>query len=274
MPPMQSTLKLNDGHEMPLLGFGTGQLNELTNDAVGEAIAAGYRLIDTATRYNNEARVGEAVRASGVPREALFITTKVWPDRFDGVPADFDESLARLRLDSVDLYLLHWPAPWQDNYVAAWRDLIRLRDEGRARSIGVANFNARQIQRLADETGVSPAVNQVEMHPHFQQSALRAFHAAHGVVTQAWSPLGAGRILDDPSLAAIAGRHGKTPAQIILRWLYDNGVVAIPKSANPKRIRANLDIFGFELSKGDLGSIAALDTPDGRIGADPEAFPR
>ena len=274
MPSMQSTLKLNDGHEMPLLGFGTGQLNELTNDALGEAIAAGYRLIDTATRYNNETRVGAAVRASGVPRASLFITTKIWPDRFDSVREAFSENLGRLQMDYVDLYMLHWPAPWQNNYVDAWRQLIRLREEGRSRSIGVANFDAEQIQRLADETGVVPAVNQVEMHPHFQQTALRAFHAAHGIVTEAWSPLGAGRILDDPSLTAIARRHGKTTAQVILRWLYDSGVVAIPKSATPQRIRANLDLFDFDLTPADIGSIAALDSPDGRIGASPEAFPR
>lgn len=274
MPPMPSTLTLNDGHEMPLLGFGTGQLNERTNEALGEAIAAGYRLIDTATRYNNEARVGEAVRASGMPREALFITTKLWPDRFDSAPEAFAESLARLRMDSVELYLLHWPAPWQGNYVDAWRHLIRFREERRARSIGVANFNAEQIQRLVEETGEVPAVNQVEMHPHFQQTALRAFHAAHGIATQAWSPLGAGALLNDPVLATIAKRHGREPAQIILRWLYDSGVVAIPKSANAARIRANLDIFGFGLTPDDAASIAALDRPDGRTGAHPDTFPR
>jgi 2,5-diketo-D-gluconate reductase A len=276
MPPVQSALKLNDGHEIPRIGFGTGQLNDATNRALGEAIGAGYRLIDTAARYRNEERVGATVRAAAVPRETLFITTKIWPDSFgfDRMLKAFDASLARLRLDSVDFYLLHWPAPWLNLYVESWRALIRLREEGRVKSIGVANFDAEQIQRLADETGIPPAVNQVELHPHFQQAALRTFHAQHGIATGAWSPLGQGRILGDRTLAALAKKYGKTPAQIVLRWHYQNGVVAIPKSADPERIRSNIDIFDFELGADDMAAIGALDNADGRIGADPDSFPR
>lgn len=275
MPPSQTTIKLNDGHEMPAIGFGTGQLNELTDVAVGEAIAAGYRLIDTASRYKNEARVGRAVRASGVPRQALFITTKVWPDSFghDAVLASFAHSLKELALDSVDLFLLHWPAPERGLYVESWRALIRLREEGKARSIGVSNFNAEHIQRLVEETSEIPAVNQVELHPRFQQAALRAFHAGHGVATMASSPLGQGAMLGDGVLAGIGAKHGKSPAQVALRWHVQSGVAPIPKSADAGRIRANIDIFDFELDEGDLAAITALDSADGRIGSDPETFP-
>jgi 2,5-diketo-D-gluconate reductase A len=276
MSAVQRAVKLNDGYEMPHIGFGTGQLNAATERVLGEAIAAGYRLIDSASRYKNEERVGITVRACAVPREALFVTTKLWPDRqgFDAALAGFEASMARLRLDYLDLYLIHWPAPWLDRYVDTWRALIRLREEGRARSIGVANFSAAQIQRLIDETGVVPAINQVELHPFFQQTPLRAFHAAHGVVTQCYSPLGQGRILGDRALTAIAAKHGKTPAQIVLRWHIENGVVPIPKSAAPQRIRANFDIFGFELDAEDSAKIAALDSATGRTGVDAETFPR
>jgi 2,5-diketo-D-gluconate reductase A len=276
MPPNQTTIKLNDGHEMPAIGFGTGQLNERTDEAVGAAIAAGYRLIDTASRYKNEARVGHAVRASGLPRQALFVTTKVWPDSFghDAVLTSFAESLERLNLDSVDLFLLHWPAPWLDLYVESWRALIRLREAGKARSIGVSNFTAAHIQRLVEETGVIPAVNQVELHPRFQQAALRTFHAGHGIATMAWSPLGQGAMVDDSVLAGIGAKHGKSAAQVALRWHFQSGVVPIPKSADAGRIAANIDIFDFELDADDLAAIAALDSADGRLGSDPEDFPR
>lgn len=269
-------LTLNDGRQMPRLGLGTGQLNAATEATLELAFAAGYRLIDTASRYRNEELVGKAVRASGMPREALFITTKLWPDNFgyDAAMREFDASLGRLGLPSVDLYLIHWPAPWLDLYVETWRALIRLREEGRATSIGVSNFSAAHLQRLSDETGVVPAVNQVELHPRFQQSALRAFHAASGIATEAWSPLGRGSAAEDARLAAIAARHGKSAAQVVLRWHYQSGIVAIPKSANPERLRANIEIFDFELDAGDMAAIAALDNPDGRTGPDPEEFPR
>lgn len=273
---VNATILLNDGQAMPHIGFGTGQLNELTDMAVLKAIAAGYRMIDTATRYRNEARVGASVRASGVPREALFVTTKVWPDCFghDATLRAFEESLERLGLDRVELYLLHWPAPWDGLYVESWRALIRLREEGRARSIGVSNFDEEQIRRLAEETGVMPAVNQVEVHPWFPQTQLLAFHAAQGIATQASSPLGNGRARGDPLLAEIGARYGKLPAQVTLRWLYQNGVAPIPKSASPAHIRANLDIFDFALGPEDLSAIASLESPDGRVGRDPAQFPR
>jgi 2,5-diketo-D-gluconate reductase A len=209
-----------------------------------------------------------------VPREALFVVTKLWPDRqgFDAALKGFEASMARLRLTHVDLYLIHWPAPWLGRYVDTWRAFIRLREEGRTKSIGVANFSPEQIQRLADETGIVPAVNQVELHPFFQQTALRVFHAAHGIATQGYSPLDQGRILRDATLVAIAAKHGKTPAQIALRWHLETGVVPIPKSATPERIRANADIFGFELDTEDMAKIAGLDKATGR--ANPDNFPR
>ncbi len=278
MPPLVPTLKLNDGHDMPRLGFGVYQIADRNVPrALRTAAEAGYRLIDTAAVYGNEAGVGEGVRAlsDSVPREELFITTKLWNDShgFDRALRAFDQSIRLLGLDSVDLYLIHWPAPRQSLYVETWRALLRLREEGRVKSIGVSNFNAEQIQRLANETGVVPAVNQIELHPFFQQTALRAFHAQHGIATEAWSPLGKARILDNRMLAAIAAKHGKTPAQIVLRWHMDNGVVAIPKSETPARIAENIDIFDFQLDGDDMEKIAALDTSGGRTGPDPAHFP-
>jgi 2,5-diketo-D-gluconate reductase A len=269
-------ITLNDGHDMPRQGFGVWQIaNTETAQAVREAIGAGYRLIDTAAVYGNEAGVGRAISQAIVPREALFITTKLWNDSqgFDATLRAFDHSMKLLGLEKLDLYLIHWPAPRLDAYAESWRALIRLREEGRVVSIGVSNFNAAQIQRLADETGILPAVNQIELHPFFQQTALRAFHGQHGIVTQGWSPLGKGRILEDRTLRAIAAKHGKTPAQIILRWHLENGIVAIPKSVTPARIRANFDIGGFELGAEDTARIASLDTPGGRVGPDPAHFP-
>ncbi len=274
--PIQPTIKLNDGHEMPRLGFGVWLISDAdTPRAVKTAIDAGYRLIDTAAAYDNEAGTGKAVREASVPPEDLFVTTKLWNDNhgFDNALRAFDTSMKLLGLASIELYLIHWPVPRQDRYVDTWRALIRLREEGRVQSIGVSNFNAEQIQRLADETGVVPAVNQVELHPFFQQTALRSFHAQNGIVTEAWSPLGRAKILGDRTLGAIAQKHGKTPAQIVLRWHLDSGIVAIPKSSNPDRIRANIDILGFELDADDMAKIAALDDANGRVGPNPATFP-
>jgi len=276
MSAAQPILKLIDGHEIPQLGFGVWQIpNEDAAKTVGEAIDAGYRSIDTAAIYGNETGVGEGIRKAGVSREELFITTKLWNDShgFDAALKAFEASAKRLGLQTVDLYLIHWPAPRLDAFVETWRAFIRLKEEGRTKSIGVSNFGASQLQRLAEETGVVPAVNQVELHPRFQQTALRAIHAAHGIATEAWSPLGQGRILEDKTLRAIAAKHGKTPAQIVLRWHLDSGIIAIPKSATAARIRENIDVFGFSLDADDLAGIAALDTPNGRIGPDPEHFP-
>ena len=276
MPTLQPSIKLNDGHEMPRIGFGVWQIvNAATADAVKAAIGAGYRLIDTAATYANEAGTGEAVREAAVPREELFVTTKLWNDShgYDEALRAFDASMKLLRLDSLDLYLIHWPVPKLGRYVDTWRALVRLREEGRVKSIGVSNFNAEQIQRLADETGAVPAVNQVELHPMFQQTALRSFHAQHGIVTEAWSPLGRARILEDETIVAVARKHGRTPAQIVLRWHLDNGIVAIPKTVSPQRMRENIDIPGFELDGDDLARIARLDDTNGRVGPDPASFP-
>jgi 2,5-diketo-D-gluconate reductase A len=216
--------------------------------------------------------VGRALREGAVPRSELFVTTKLWHDRHDDAARAFDESLARLGLDYVDLYLIHWPAPRQRKYVDAWRALVRLRDEGRARSVGVSNFNRDHLERIIDATGVVPAVNQVELHPRFQQRALRAFHAERGIVTEAWSPLGQGELLRDATITAIARRHGRTPAQVVIRWHLDEGHVAIPKSSRPARVRENFDVFDFTLDADDRERIAALDRRDGRMGLDPATF--
>lgn len=273
-PPIPA-LSLNDGRSIPQLGFGVYQLeDDRAPGIVGAAIEAGYRSIDTAAIYENETGIGRAVRAGPVARGDLFVTTKLWNDRqgYDATLRAFDESLARLGLDGVELYLVHWPCPARDLYVETWKAFIRLREEGRAKSIGVSNFTAAHLDRIIGETGVVPAVNQIELHPHFQQRALREVHARHGIVTESWSPLGQGRELNDPVLAAIAGRLGRTPAQVVLRWHIESGLVAIPKSATPARITQNIDVFGFALSASDHAALSDLDRPDGRIGPDPLTF--
>ena len=269
------TISLNDGRPMPQLGFGVWQVpNHEARSVVAQAIAAGYRSIDTAAMYGNEEGVGEAVRAAPVPREELFVATKLWNSDhgYDAALAAFDGSLARLGLDFVDLYLIHWPLPRGEAYLDTWRALIRLREEGRAKSIGVSNFTIRHLRRLMDETGVVPALNQIELHPRFQQRELREFHARHGIATEAWSPLGKGALMNDPTLAGVADKHRRTPAQVILRWHLDNGVIAIPKSVNPSRIRENISLFDFELSSEDRRAIESLDDRTGRIGPDPDVF--
>jgi 2,5-diketo-D-gluconate reductase A len=270
-----AVLTLNDGKRIPQLGFGVWRLSDEEAPAVvGTALEAGYRLIDTAAMYGNEAGIGRAVAASGLPREDIFVATKVWNDRhgYDETLRACEESLGRLALDYVDLYLVHWPVPQRGAYVDTWRALMRLREDGRARSIGVCNFTVEHLKRVIDATGSTPSVNQVELHPRFQQKALRAFHQEAGIVTEAWAPLGRGGLLDDPVIQAIAGKHGRTPAQIVLRWHLDGGTVAIPKSATPARIRENRELDGFTLDAEDLARIAALDDPAGRMGPDPETF--
>jgi len=267
-------LTLRDGHSMPQLGFGVWQVppDEVVAP-VATALAAGYRLIDTAAAYRNEKGVGRAIAESGIPRDELFVTTKLWnPDHgYDKTHSAFEDSLGRLGLDWLDLYLIHWPVPSAGLYVEAWKAMIDLVDRGLVRSIGVSNFNPAHVQRLIDETGVVPVVNQVELHPGFAQPEVRAFDAAHDIVTEAWSPLGQGRgLLDDPVLGAVAQAHGRTPAQVALRWNLQLGNVVIPKSVTPARIRANLEVFDFELDDDDMARVAAL--PGRRLGPDPDTF--
>ncbi|SDV46098.1 aldo/keto reductase [Chitinasiproducens palmae] len=268
------TLRLNDDRAFPQLGLGVWRAsNEEVGDAIAVALDAGYRSIDTAAIYGNEEGVGRGIAAANVPRDTLFVTTKVWNDRqgHDETLAACDESLHRLGLDYVDLYLIHWPVPSKDRFVETWRALIALRDAGKARSIGVSNFTETQLQRLIDETGVVPAVNQIELNPLMQQPALRAFHRAHGIITECWSPLTRGKAFEDPVLTRIATRHGKTAAQIILRWHMQHGLVAIPKSVTPARIRENVAVFDFALDDAEMREIDGLDRGQ-RDGPDPETF--
>ncbi|MBL0404841.1 aldo/keto reductase [Microvirga aerilata] len=269
------TIRLNDGNAMPQFGYGVWRVsNEEAAAAVGEAIKAGYRSVDTAAIYGNEEGVGEAIRAASVSRDELFITTKVWNNNhgYDNTLRAFDESLGRLQLDFVDLYLIHWPVAGSDAYRDTWRALIKLKQDGRARSIGVSNFMVEHLRRLIDETGVTPAVNQIELHPRFQQKELRAFHAANGIATESWSPLGQGSLVTDETLAGIGRKYGKTPAQVILRWHLDNGLVVIPKSVTPSRMRENIDVFDFKLDADDMRVIEGLDDKGGRVGPDPAVF--
>ena len=265
-------LELNDGNRMPALGYGTYKI--AGPDAprlIGEAIDAGYRLLDTATRYDNEAEVGEAVRASSVPRDELFVTSKLpgADHGFDEALRSVEGSLARLGLNRLDLFLIHWPQPPIGKFVETWKAFIRMREEGTVTSIGVSNFLPEHLDRLVDETGVAPAVNQVELHPFLPQSEQREADARLGTVTQSWTPLGRRtELLDRPEITETAEKHGRTPAQVVLRWHLDIGAAPIPKSATPERFRSNLDVFDFELDADDLDRIATLETGR-RIGGDP-----
>lgn len=263
---------LSDGSSIPQLGFGVYKVGvDEAEGAVATALDAGYRHIDTAALYGNEREVGRAVRSSGVPREEVFVTTKLWNDRHGDAERAFGESLDRLGLNYVDLYLIHWPVPSADRYVDAWRALQRIAESSRARSIGVSNFTSAHLERLIDETGVTPVLNQVELHPWLPQRELRSFHDAHGIRTEAWSPLGRGRVLADPGLEQIAHKHGVSAAQIVIRWHLDAGTIVIPKSVHPERIRQNADVFGFALDDEDRAAIAALETGR-RTGSDPDSM--
>jgi 2,5-diketo-D-gluconate reductase A len=265
-------LPLTDGRAIPQLGYGLYKVPAADARRLAlDAIAAGYRHLDTAAFYGNEREVGEAVRDAPVARDELFVTSKVWKDDngYDETLRAFDASMARFELETLDLYLIHWPVPSTDRYVDSWRALIRLQQERRVHSIGVANFHAHHIERIVDETGVWPVVNQVELHPWLAQSSLRRFDEAHEIRTEAWSPLARGRVLGDETLARIAAKHDRTPAQVVLRWHVQLGNVVIPKASSPERIRENLDVFGFELDAADLDAIAALETGE-RTGRDPE----
>jgi 2,5-diketo-D-gluconate reductase A len=265
---------LHDGVEIPQLGFGVFQVPpEDTQETVEEALAAGYRHIDTAAAYRNEAGVGTAIAAAGLARDEVFVTTKLWNSQqgYDSTLAAFDKSLERLGFDFVDLYLIHWPVPSEDRYLDTWRAFERIQDEGRSRSIGVSNFRVEDLERLEEEAERRPTVNQIELHPSLQQAGLRAWHADHGVATEAWSPLAQGELLEEETIATIAAHHEKTVAQTILRWHLQLGNVVIPKSVTPERIRENIELFDFELSEDDMAAIARLDAGQ-RTGPDPTDF--
>ncbi|MDN3310775.1 aldo/keto reductase [Microbacterium oryzae] len=269
--PSAPHVPLSDGRSIPQIGLGVYKIPDGdAAECVRVALDAGYRHVDTAALYGNERGVGEGIRTSGIPRDDVFVTTKVWNDDhgFDETLRAFDASLDRLGLDEVDLYLVHWPIPSRDRYVETYRALERIRSEGRARSIGVSNFAVEHLERLRTETEVAPVVNQVELHPLLPQRELRAYHRDHAVVTEAWSPLARGRLLDDPALAILAAKHRVAPAQVVIRWHLQQGTVVIPKSVTPSRIRANIDVFGFALDDEDLAAIAAL-ASGLRTGRDP-----
>ncbi|MFF8289833.1 aldo/keto reductase [Streptomyces sp. NPDC016309] len=269
------SITLNNGVSMPQLGFGVWQVpDDEAAKAVGTALEAGYRSIDTAAIYGNEKGTGEAVAASGIPRDELFVTTKLWNSEHghDATLRAFDESLARLGLDYVDLYLIHWPVPSKDRFVDTYRALEKIQADGRARAIGVSNFLPAHLERLLGETSVVPALNQIELHPQLQQAEARSFHARHGILTEAWSPLGQGRgLLEVPTIIAIARKHDRTPAQVVLRWHLQLGTIVIPKSVTPSRIQENIDVFDFELDADDLAALAALDEGK-RLGPHPDTF--
>ena len=266
---------LNNGVEMPQLGFGVWQVpDDEAERAVATALEVGYRSIDTAAIYGNEEGTGKAIAASGVPRKDIFVTTKLWnsDQGYDATLRAFDVSLEKLGLEYLDLYLIHWPTPARDKYVDTYKAFEKLHADGRIRAIGVSNFLPEHLERLLGETSLIPAVNQIELHPHLQQHAAREFHAEQGIATEAWSPLGSGKgLLEVPAIVAIAQKHGRTPAQIVLRWHLQLGNVVIPKSVTPSRIKENIEVFDFSLDTEDLAAISALNE-DRRLGPNPATF--
>ncbi|WP_454279205.1 aldo/keto reductase [Sphingomonas sp. Marseille-Q8236] len=262
-------LTLNDGRAMPRLGLGTYQIpDSQVALVVRRGWDTGYRLIDTAALYGNERGVGEGLRDTDA-----FLTTKLWNDRHRDAGAALDESLALLGVDAVDLYLIHWPVPAEDDYVEAWQSLIALREAGKARSIGVSNFLPEHLERIIEATGVVPAVNQIELHPRFQQREAREYHAAKGIVTQSWSPLDqGGELLKMPAIAAIADKHGRSAAQVVLAWHLAHGLSVIPKAADAAHMADNFAAIGLTLDAEDMAAIDALDDEDGRIGPDPRTM--
>jgi len=273
MTDRQSRLTLNDGHTAPQLGFGVWQIDDsVATASVAKAIQTGYRSVDTAAIYGNEKGTGEGLRRGGVSRGEIFLTTKLWnaDQGFDSTLRAFDKSLKLLGTDYVDMYLIHWPMPAKGTYVDTFKAMIRLRDEGRIRSVGVSNFNPAHIDHLIAETGVTPVVNQIELHPDFQQNDVAKHNREKNVITEAWSPLGqGGDLLKNPTLAQIARTHGKSVAQVILRWHLQTGHMVIPKSQTPARIEENFDVFDFLLSTADMRKVAALDAGN-RIGPNPD----
>ncbi|MBZ9854212.1 aldo/keto reductase [Mesorhizobium sp. CA13] len=269
---MPEQISLNDGSTIPRLGLGVWQVDPaITAKVVGWGIKAGYRLIDTAEGYQNEKSVGEAIRSAGVPRGELFITSKLrnGAHQRDAALRAFEDTMDKLGIDQIDLFLIHWPVPSQDKYVEAWQTLVELQKAGRIKSVGVSNFNRDHLERIIGETGVTPAVNQIELHPRFQQREIREFHARHNIHTESWSPLGSGRLLGDATIAGIAAKHGKSAAQTMIRWHLQEGLIVIPKSVHQDRISANFDVFDFELDAQDLKAIRGMDSADGRVGPNP-----
>jgi 2,5-diketo-D-gluconate reductase A len=272
MPP---SLQMNDGRAIPQLGFGVFQVPpEDTAQVVSHALRTGYRHVDTAAAYRNEEGVGQALAQVNAEPGEIFVTTKVWnsDQGRERAQRSCQRSLQRLGLDAVDLLLIHWPVPSAGKQVETWEALVQLREQGDARSIGVSNFRIEDLERVIDATGVVPAVNQIELHPAFQQSELRSFHDRHGILTEAWSPLGQGAALRGQQITEIAEAHGRTPAQVVLRWHLQLGNVVIPKSVTPSRIEENFDLDGFSLGEDEMAAIGRLDSPDGRIGPDPGTF--
>jgi 2,5-diketo-D-gluconate reductase A len=267
-------LTLHDGVEMPQLGFGVFQIApEETQERVEEALTVGYRHVDTAAAYRNEAGVGAAIAASGVGREDVFVTTKLWNSEqgYDSTLRAFEKSIERLGTGHVDLYLIHWPLPSRDRFLDTWRAFERIKEEGGTRSIGVSNFRVEDLERLEQEAEQRPTVNQVELHPRLQQAELRTWHEEHDILTEAWSPLAQGGLLEEETIETIAAHHERTPAQVILRWHLQLGNVVIPKSATPERIRENFELFDFALSEDDMAAIERLDGGE-RTGPDPGTF--
>jgi 2,5-diketo-D-gluconate reductase A len=264
----QPTVSLNDGVSMPQFGLGVFQTPpDATEEVVKLAVGEGYRLVDTAAMYRNEDGVGQAL----LGRTDVFVTTKLGNSDhgYDETMRALDESAKKLRRDTIDLYLIHWPRPRVNRYVESWKALVRLQKDGRIRSIGVSNFNRDHLERVIGETGVTPSVNQIELHPRFQQRALRAFHDERGVRTESWSPLGRGGLLSEPALVEVAARHRKTPAQVVIRWHLDSGLIVIPKTIRLERLKENIGALGFKLDGDDMKRIEALDSPGGRMGPDP-----
>lgn len=269
----QTHIALNDGARIPQVGLGVWQTpNDEAAPAVKAALSAGYRHVDTAAVYENEEGVGEGIRQSGIDRSEIYLTTKLWNTEqgYDQTLKAFDASLKRLGTDYVDLYLIHWPSAHRGLFVDTWKAFVKLKKEGRAKSIGVSNFYPEHIEKIIAETGVTPVINQIELHPDFQQREARAFHQKHGIATQSWSPLGQGKLLGHSAIADIAAKLGRTPAQVIIRWHIDNGLVVIPKSVTPSRISENFKVFDFKLSAEDLDTLNGLDDAGARIGPDPK----
>ena len=272
--PTIPALEMNDGLPIPQIGFGVWQVpDDVVTDATLTAFECGYRHVDTAALYYNEGGVGRAIAASGLGRDELFITTKVWntDHGYDNTLKAMDKSLGLLGLDYVDLYLIHWPSPATGDFLATWDAVLALRDRGLTRSVGVSNFHVSHLESIIERFGVVPAVDQIELHPWLPQAGIRAFCAQHGILTEAWSPLASGALLDDPGLVAVGAKYGKTAAQVMIRWHLELGNVVLPKSVTPERIRQNIDVFDFGLDAEDFALIAALESGH-RTGPNPDEF--